>query len=103
MFMMTPKSTKFKRGFNFIKPFGVPLFEPLRTTQKLSKLKFMATIPCCLLGPNSYVSDDDKSIKSCLKFIRPSGVPPFPLFATIGATAECKIIEILIMMTYNNS
>ena len=51
-----------------------------------------------MLGLNSYVSDDDKSIKSCLKFIRPSGVPLLPLFATIGATAtaERKIIEILI-------
>jgi hypothetical protein len=49
-----------------------------------------------LLGLNSYVSDDDKSIRSCLKFIRPSGVPLLPLFATIGATAERKIIEILI-------
>jgi hypothetical protein len=44
-----------------------------------------------MLGLNSYVSGDDKSIKSCLKFIRPSGVPLLPLFATIGATTESKI------------
>jgi hypothetical protein len=49
-----------------------------------------------LLGLNSYVYDDDKSIKSGLKFIKPFGVPLLPLFATFGTTAERKIIEILI-------
>jgi hypothetical protein len=49
-----------------------------------------------LLGLNSYVSDVDKSFKSGLKFIKLSGVPLLPLFATFRATAERKIIEILI-------
>jgi hypothetical protein len=45
-----------------------------------------------MMGLNSYVSDDDKSIKGGLKFIKPFGVPLLPLFATSGATAERKII-----------
>jgi hypothetical protein len=44
-----------------------------------------------LLGVNSYVYDDDKSIKRGFNFMGLSGVS---LFATFEATAEPKIIEI---------
>ena len=72
----------------------LPLFEPPRRTQNYRNpnlwLPYLAGTQFLCFWFN------DKSIRSCLKFIRPSGVPLLPLFATIGATAERKIIEILI-------
>ena len=41
-----------------------------------------------MVGVNSYVFDDGKSMKSGFKFIWPSGVP---VFASFGATAEPEI------------
>ena len=64
-----------ERGFNFVSPLGVPLFATFWAIAYPKIIEIQTYGYHTLLGLNSYVSDDDKSIKSGLKFIRLSGVP----------------------------
>ena len=74
----------------------LPLFTTFRTTAEPKIIEIQIYSYHTILGLNSYVPDDHKSIKSGLKFIRLSCVPLVPLFATFRATAEHKIIQMLI-------
>jgi hypothetical protein len=71
----------------------LPLFTTFGATAEPKMIKILIYGYHTLLGVNSYVYDDDKSIKRSFNFIEPFGVP---LFATFWATAETKIIEIQI-------
>ena len=83
-------------GFKFIRTSGVPLlplFATFWATADPKIIKILIYGYHILLGVNSYVYDDDTSIKIYFIFIRSSGVP---FFATFWVTAEPKFIEIII-------
>ena len=71
----------------------LPLFATFWATADPKIIKILIYDYHILLGVNSYVYNDEESNKSDLNFIRTSGVP---LFATFWATADPKIIKILI-------
>ena len=86
-------------GYFSIKPLQtrfLPLFTTFRTTAEPKIIEMQMHYYHTMRGLNSYVPDDHKSIKSGLNFIRLSCVPLVPLFATFRATAEHKIIQLLI-------
>ena len=68
-----------KRCFNSMRLSGVPLFATFWATAEAKIIETQVYGYQTLLGVNSYVFDNDKSIKSSLKFIKLSGVPLLPL------------------------
>jgi hypothetical protein len=75
----------------------LPLFTTFGATAEPKIIKILIYGYHTLLGINSYVYDDDKSIKRSFNFIKPSGVPLFEApCVTFGATADPKTIEIQI-------
>jgi hypothetical protein len=67
----------------------LPLFTTFGATAEPKIIKILIYGYHTLLGINSYVYDDDKSIKRSFNFIKPSGVPLFEApCVTFGATAQ---------------
>jgi hypothetical protein len=58
----------------------LPLFTTFGATAEPKMIKILIYGYHTLLGVNSYVYDDDKSIKRSFNFIEPFGVPLFATF-----------------------